>query len=146
MAERLLIAALAVLALVTCGLALWRGDRPTRLFAVLYLVGWACSLVAHRLPAGRGFMLSFAIDAVAVGLMIWISLRWRRLWIAVASAWQLVATLSHLAAARDIGISLYTYRFAQNLWATGVILILLWAALGRGAPSLQRRPAADGPS
>ena len=113
-----------VLAVLVCLAALWRGDRPTRLIGGMVLIGWLLTPMARQ--AG-GVVSVLALDLALLAGMVWVSARWRRLWIATAAACHLIATASHVARMLDPSLSGYVYITSLGLWSLGVIVLLLLA-------------------
>ena len=82
-----------VVAIVVCGMAFWKGDRPLRLVAVVMIVAWLLSAMAGRRDKyGMNYPISI-IDTNVALIFIWISMRWRRLWCAVLAALTIVNLL-----------------------------------------------------
>lgn len=116
-------------AALVCGLALWRGDRPARLVGLAYGAGFAIALLAFNGRRTDVEVLPFLLDATILAVFVWVSLRWRRVWIAVAAACLLMATVAHAAALMDLRIALNTIIMTQNIWNMGAVFALLWGAV-----------------
>jgi hypothetical protein len=127
-------------AALVCGLAVWRGDRPARWVGLAYGGAFALGFVAFNGRRTDVEVLPFLLDATILVVFVWVSLRWRRLWIAVAAACLLMATVAHAAALMDLRIALNTVIMTQNIWNMGVVLALLWGAVwGSPRPGLPAR-------
>lgn len=127
----------AVAALI-CGFAIWKGDRWIRFVAIVYLAGWiATPFVAVRDPlqADWGIM---AVDVVVMILLVWASIRARRLWSAFAAACQMMSVASHVVSIIDLRIYIATLIAGLTLLSYGVLVALLVATL----VSLRRRRVA----
>lgn len=128
------------LAMVICGLAIRFGESPTRRVGAVLLTAWIVSLVVYRNSlrfADGGVML---IDGFVALFFIWESLRSRRLWTIVVSAFQVLALASHLATVIDYRVTINTYRLSLAVWSYGILLVL---ALAVWRDWSARRAAAD---
>lgn len=141
--EKQLIDLAQVFAALVCALAVWRGDQPARWVGLAYAAAFALSLLffnGHRTDVE---FLPFLLDATTLAVFVYVSLRWRRLWIAVAAACLLMATVAHAAALMDLRIALNTVIMTQNIWNMGAVFALLWGAVwGSPRPGLSSRLAA----
>ena len=116
-------------AVLICGFAIWKGDRWVRLVAAVYLAAWTLSpMVQLRDPLSPEWGV-LIIDAVAMMLLVWVSLQARRLWSVFAAAFQMMAVASHLVAIIDLRIYLTTVIMGLALLSYGVLIALLVATL-----------------
>jgi hypothetical protein len=87
----------AALAL-TCGAAVWRGQRPERLGASVTAIGW---IVSPLVEFGDSWYQPqfgiFAVDVLALVAFIALTLRYRRYWTICATAYQAITVMTHLA-------------------------------------------------
>ena len=119
---------LGVAALI-CGFAIWKGDRWTRFVAIVYLTGWiATPLVQIRDPMSPEWGV-MAIDAAVMLLLVWASLKARRIWSVFAAACQMMAVASHVVSIIDLRIYMATVIVGLALLSYGVLVALLVATL-----------------
>ena len=80
-----------LIALTICGLAVWKGDRPLRLTAMVLIASWAISpLISKGHRHGLDYPVTILDTNIAL-IFVWISMRWRRIWCAM----RLVVRCSH---------------------------------------------------
>jgi uncharacterized membrane protein len=117
-----------LVALVVCGLA-WRvGDRPLRLAAMVYIGAWVLtSLVGHRFDRGLDVPVTI-IDTNASLILIWISMRWRRLWCLVLASLALLTTIAPIVRLlHDHDVSRYVLAATENVLAICQLLVFVVA-------------------
>ena len=118
-----------IVAVLVCGFAIWKGDRWARFGAAIYLAGWiATPFVQIRDPLSPewGVMI---IDAVVMILLVWVSLKARRLWSVFAAACQMMAVASHVVSIIDLRIYIATVVVGLTVLSYGVLVALLVATL-----------------
>ena len=116
-------------AVLICGFAIWKGDRWARFVATIYLIGWIASgLVQIRDPMSPEWGI-MAVDVVAMILMVWASLKARRLWSVFAAACQIMAVASHIVSIIDLRIYIATVIMGLALLSYGVLVALLFATV-----------------
>lgn len=116
-------------AVLVCGFAIWKGDRWTRFVAIVYLAGWIATPFAQiRDPLSPEWRV-MAIDAVVMVLLVWASLKARRLWSVLAAACQMMAVASHLVSIIDLRIYMVTLVVGLTLISYGVLVALLVSTL-----------------
>lgn len=127
-----------------------RGGHPERAAVAVFLIAFASDPFAQHWQWGRLYIGAAVIDLVVWTILIWLSLRYDRWWLLVATAGQ---TLIVMSAAVLILTPSLTMR--ENLAAQWVLsLIPLYALLfGVGerrlageraaSPSLDRQPASS---
>ena len=116
-------------AVLICGFAIWKGDRWARFVAIVYLTGWIASgLVQIRDPMSPEWGI-MAVDVAAMILMVWASLKARRLWSVFAAACQMMAVASHIVSIIDLRIYIATVIMGLALLSYGVLIALLVATL-----------------
>lgn len=126
------------LAVGTCGLAMRYGDRAARRFGAAFLTSWVTSLVAHsqsHSTQDTGLAM-FCVDAATLAYFVWASLRSRRIWTAVATAFMALIVASHLATAIDLRVTMGTFWMSMALWSYGIL-----ACIGFGAWASRRECA-----
>lgn len=102
-------------AIVVCGMAFWKGDRPLRLAAAVMIIAWALSaLTGHRDRYGMNYPISI-IDTNVALIFVWISTRWRRIWCAVLAALTIVGLLIPFMALVDRDIHGYNRSASYNV-------------------------------
>ncbi|WP_425995054.1 hypothetical protein [Caulobacter sp. DWR1-3-2b1] len=117
------------IAVLICGFAIWKADRWARFVAIVYLTGWiASSLVQIRDPMSPEWGV-MVVDVVAMFLMVWASLKARRLWSVFAAACQMMAVASHVVSIIDLRIYVATVIMGLALLSYGVLVALLVATL-----------------
>jgi uncharacterized membrane protein len=131
-----------LVALGVCGLA-WRvGDRPLRLAAGVYLVSWVVtSLASHRFERGLDVPVTI-IDTNTTLILIWISLRWRRVWSLVLASLGLLTTIAPIVRLlHDHDVSRYVLAASENVLAICQLLVFVVAI---GLTLRARRRADEG--
>jgi hypothetical protein len=105
----------------TTGVALKFGDQTARRFGVAFLTSWAASLaVSYVSPLGRQPTIFF-IDSATLIYFVWASLRSRRIWTIVASAFMTLIVASHVATAIDFRVAIDTFKLSMALWSYGIL-------------------------
>lgn len=117
-----------LIAILVCGLAMWRGDQPARWTGAVFLASWLGSLLVNSGDAYNADYGILAIDVLALGAFVWISIRSRRIWTVIASAFVMIIVASHIAVMIDLRVSLNTLRVSMTIWSYGVL-----ACIGFGA-------------
>lgn len=117
------------MAIVACGLAFWRGLWPERCAAAVILVGWVLSALVQSSQTFSPEWGVFWVDLVVLILFLVLLGRSSRLWLAPASAFQLLAVASHLAMLIDHRIAMNTYLMALAIWSLFILAALLVGAL-----------------
>jgi hypothetical protein len=123
-----------ILAILVCAVAMWRGDKSARWIGAAFLANWVGSLLVHNrndLAADYGVL---AIDVVTLAVFVWISVRVRRLWTIVASAFLAIIVASHVAVMIDLRVTINTLKVSLAIWSYGVLACIAfgtWAAARR---------------
>ncbi|MDI1363482.1 MAG: hypothetical protein PSX79_01200 [bacterium] len=116
-------------AVLICGFAIWKGDRWARFVAIVYLSGWiATPFVIIRDPISPEWGI-MVVDIVVMALLVWASLRARRLWSLFAAACQMMAVASHIVSIIDLRIYIATVILGLTMLSYGVLVALLIATL-----------------
>jgi len=110
-----------LIATVVCGLAMWRGDQPARWSGAVFLASWLGSLLVNSGDAYNADYGILAIDILALGIFVWISIRSRRIWTVIASAFVIIIVASHIAVMIDLRVSLNPLRVSMTIWSSGVL-------------------------
>ncbi|HWT51082.1 MAG TPA: hypothetical protein VN113_02755 [Caulobacter sp.] len=130
-------------ALVTCGVALWKGDQPLRLAALAVIIAWTITpLVYDRTPHRLNFPV-MVVDTNTSLILVWISMRWRRLWCAVLAALTILVVIIPFVALADPNIHRYNQLGANNVVSVFQLLVLLvatWLAIRARANERAVRP------
>jgi hypothetical protein len=105
----------------TAGLALKYGDQSARRFGVAFITSWVTSLAVNDTgPLDTGLAM-FCIDSATLAYFVWASLRARRIWTVVASAFMALIVASHVATAIDFRVAINTFRLSMALWSYGIL-------------------------
>ncbi len=132
---------LYLVALAICGTAIWKGDPPLRWSAAAFIIGWMLTPAVSNLSRGDWDMPVAVIDTNVTLLVIWVSLRWRRLWSAVLAALMLLLVLARVVALLDPDVHRYGFLAANNvivLCQMVVLVVAIWVTL-RGRQKAQGR-------
>lgn len=119
------------LAILVCGLAMWRGDRAARWVGAAFLASWVGSLLVYRHDSRNADYGMLAVDVLTLIAFIWISMRTRRIWTLVAAAFMALIVASHLAVMIDLRVTLGTLWISMAMWSYGVLACIAfgtWAA------------------
>jgi len=120
-----------ILAILVCGLAMWRGDRAARWVGAAFLADWLGSMLVYRRDPYHADYGILTVDAVTLLFFIWISIRTRRIWTVVASAFMAIIVASHVAVMIDLRVTLGTLFIGMAMWSYGVLACIAfgtWAA------------------
>jgi hypothetical protein len=120
-----------IVAVLICGLAMWRGDRAARWVGAAFLASWVGSLVVYRHDPHNADYGMLAIDIATLVAFAWISMRTRRIWTLVAAAFMAIIVASHLAVMIDLRVTLGTLWISMAMWSYGVLACIAfgtWAA------------------
>lgn len=120
-----------ILAILICGLAMWRGDRAARGVGAVFLASWLGSMLVYRRDPYNADYGILAVDAATLVVFVWISMRTRRIWTVVASAFMAIIVASHVAVMIDLRVTLGTLFIGMAMWSYGVLACIAfgtWAA------------------
>ena len=116
-----------IVALVVCGVAIWKGDPPLKLAAGVLIVGWALTPIFM----GRDrHVLDYPITIIDTNtalILVWISMRWRRVWCAVLAALTILIVLIPFVHLCDPGIHLYNRYAANNIVSHFQLVVIAMA-------------------
>ena len=121
-----------ILAILICGLAMWRGDQPARWNGATFLAAWLGSLLVHSRDGYNADYGILAIDIATLAVFVWISMRSRRLWTIVASAILAIIVASHIAIMIDLRLTLNTMRVSMAVWSYGVLACIAFGTWTAG--------------
>lgn len=112
---------------VVCLYAILRGGRPEKIAGVVIAVAWAASSLlqdrAHILsPQWAVAWLDVLLFAIFVGM----ALRWRRGWLILASATQLLTAATHFTALLDPRLFALAIITAYYVWSYATLIALAW--------------------
>ena len=108
----------------TTGFAFKLGDQTARRFGGAFLASWVASLaVSYVSPLGKHPTI-FCIDSATLIYFVWASLRSRRIWTMVASAFMTLIVASHVATAIDYRLGINTFRLSMALWSYGILVCI----------------------
>lgn len=116
-------------AVLICGFAMWKGDRWIRFVAIVYLIGWVASPLVQIRDSQSPEWGVMVVDAVVMILLVWASLKARRVWSVFAAACQMMAVASHVVSIIDLRIYINTVIVGLTLLSYGVLVALLVATL-----------------
>ena len=123
-----------ILAVLVCGLAMWRGDQPARWNGATLLASWLASLLVHsRDPYNADYAL-LAIDITTLVIFAWISMRSRRVWTILATAFLAIIVGSHIAVMIDFRVTFNTLKAGMAIWSYGILACIAfgtWTAVRR---------------
>jgi hypothetical protein len=120
-----------ILTILVCGLAMWRGDRAARWVGAAFLSSWLGSMLVYRRDPYHADYGILAIDAVTLMVFAWISMRTRRIWTIIASAFMAIIVASHVAVMIDLRVTLGTRFIGMAMWSYGVLACIAfgtWAS------------------
>lgn len=120
-----------VLLTVSCGYALWRGDRDARIAATVCIV--ATGLTVLLLTPGstryelveRGVM---AVDLGALGAFVALALFSQRFWPLWVAGLQMTASAAHALKLFDAALVPLAYAVAERFWGYPILLIIAFGA------------------
>jgi len=116
-----------LIAMAICGMAIWKGDRPARLAALVLIAGWTLSaLTGHRDKYGMNYPVTI-IDTNCALAFVWISVRWRRIWCAVLAALTIVEVIIPLVVFFDRDIHRYNQMASNNIVAVLQLVVMVVA-------------------
>jgi hypothetical protein len=123
----------ALIALLVCTFAFWKGERPERLTAAAVLLGWFSTPLVQDAQVMDPEWGMFWIDvALLIFLCVMVAL-YRRLWLACAIACELLLVASHLAMLIDRRINMNSYLAGMAVWSFALLLALLLGTLRANA-------------
>jgi hypothetical protein len=115
--------------LMACAYALWRGDWPERCSAMMIALAWIGSYLLQ--DRSRNYDPQYwvaGLDVLLFVAFVVLTLRWRRLWLIVASATQLLTAATHMAFVIDSRIAALGFMTAYYLWSYATLAALVWGS------------------
>ncbi len=116
-----------LISLAVFGVAFREGDRPLKLAALLQFAGWTLTPIVHR---GEKLILDYPVttlDTLNALALVWISLRWRRIWCAVLAALGILIVIIPFARVFDRSIHLYNQYAANNIVSNFMLIVVVVA-------------------
>lgn len=129
-----------ILAVLVCGLAMWRGDKAAQWSGAVCLAGWLGSILVYRENAYNADYGVLAVDVAALVGFVWISIRMRRIWTVILSAFMAIIVASHVAVIIDLRVTLGTLIIGMAIWSYGVLACIAFGTWA-GWRESRRRPA-----
>ena len=110
-----------IMAVLICGMAMWRGDQAARWAGAVCLAGWLGSILVYqgnRYNADYGVL---AVDIASLFGFVWISVKMRRIWTVILSAFMALIVASHVAVMIDLRVTIGTMAAGMAMWSYGVL-------------------------
>ncbi|NEX93623.1 hypothetical protein [Caulobacter sp. 17J65-9] len=108
--------------------ALWRGDRPARLAALVYLCVYPALFIAQE-GLDWGTAARLPVEAAGFVALLLLLLRDRPAWLLWAWAFRLIVVATYVATLLDPRISPLAFLTALNTWCVAELTALLWGAI-----------------
>jgi hypothetical protein len=132
----------AVFMVAICAFALIKGDEPERIGASAFALTWFASLLVQR--DGDLYHIQwgiFYLDLVLLAVFAGLTWKSRRAWPVWASAFQMLAVMSHIMNMTDLRPSMNAFYTVANMAGYGVMVSLavgsFWAWQDRRAAGLE---------
>ncbi|CAN5237529.1 hypothetical protein BH10PSE4_BH10PSE4_41040 [soil metagenome] len=109
------------LATAVCGAAVGFGDYAARRIGAVAGLAWAGSLLVHGKDAYNIDLALLTIDVAILVYFILVSMRSRRIWTIVVSAFQAIIVASHIATTIDLRVTLGTLYMSMAMWSYGIL-------------------------
>ena len=110
-----------------CLYALLRGGRPEKIAGVVIAVAWAASaLLQDRVNILSPQWVVAWLDVVLFLIFLGMTLRWRRGWLMVASATQLLTAATHFTQLLDPRLFALAVITAYYVWSYATLIALAW--------------------
>ncbi len=129
-----------VMMFAVSGFALWRGGKPERMVAISNVLAWFLTPIAQNhqdLFDPQWGMLG--VDVAFLAVLLGMALRYDRVWLLFATAFQLLGVVIHLAIVVDPSLRSLVYLRGLVIWSYMVLASL--AAGSLAAAKRARRPA-----
>ena len=117
---------LALLA-VSCGYALWRGDRDARIAALVCIVATALTVVLITPGSTRYELVEsgvMIVDLATLTAFITLALFSQRFWPLWVAGLQMTASAAHALKLFDSGLLPLAYAMAERFWSYPILLII----------------------
>lgn len=112
------------LATAVCGVAVRFGDHSARRIGAAFFANWVGSLLVYRINDYHTDLEMLAIDLATLIFFVWVSMRWRRIWTLVASAFMAIIVASHVATMIDLRVMINTFNLGMAIWSYGILLCI----------------------
>lgn len=112
-------------AVIVCGLGLWKGDRPLRLVSGVTIISWSITPLFSQWDQQGLNVPQTVTDVITAGAYVWLSLRWRRLWIVVMAALAMLVVLCPFVYLLDPRVHRNSWIAANNILAVFHLLTIL---------------------
>ncbi len=125
---------------VSCGYALWRGDRDARIAAMVCIVATGMTVVLLTPGSTRYVLVEtgvMAVDVATLGAFVALALFSQRFWPLWVAGLQMTASAAHALKFIDNALVPLAYAVAERFWGYPILLII-----GLGAFRAHRRSAA----
>lgn len=124
----ILLAAAGMVAMAAvCVYALWKGGRPEKIAGALIALAWLASwLLQDRVHILNPQWAVAWLDVVLFALFVVMALRWRRIWLLVACATQLLTAATHFTAVLDPRLFALGVMTAYYVWSYATLTALAW--------------------
>jgi hypothetical protein len=125
---------------VSCGYALWRGDRDARIAAMVCIVATGLTVVLLTPGSTRYELVEtgvMAVDVATLGAFVALAMFSRRFWPLWVAGLQMTASAAHALKFIDNALVPLAYAVAERFWGYPILLII-----GFGAFRAHRRSAA----
>ncbi|MFZ0268222.1 hypothetical protein [Caulobacter sp.] len=120
------------LAVLICGLAMWRGDQPARWIGAAFLASWLGSQLINQRDSSNADYGLLAIDIATLVVFVWISMRTRRLWTVLVSAFAAIVVASHIAVMIDLRVTINTLKASMAIWSYGILACIAFGTWTAG--------------
>ncbi|MBX3480336.1 MAG: hypothetical protein KF842_08040 [Caulobacter sp.] len=115
---------------LACGYAIVRGDRPARWCGILVACAWIGSFLLQDRQHNHAPQYAVAgLDVLLSLAFLALTLRFRRLWLVVASASQLLTAATHVAFVLDPRILALGFMTAYYVWSYITLIALVWGSI-----------------
>ena len=118
----------AVLLLLSCSYALWRGGTPERIGAIVYLLAAFGTLAVVSGPAGRYSTVErgiVVIDLLMFAVLFILALRAERFWPIWATGLHMITTAAHAIKLTEPELMRWAYAFVLAIWSYPLLLIIV---------------------
>ncbi|MDB5468880.1 MAG: hypothetical protein JWR84_440 [Caulobacter sp.] len=110
-----------------CLYAILRGGRPEKIAGVVIAVAWVgSSLLQDRIHILSPQWAVAWLDVVLFAIFVGMALRWRRVWLIVACATQLLTAATHFTALLDPRLFALAIITAYYVWSYATLIALAW--------------------
>jgi hypothetical protein len=129
-----------IIAAAVCGLAMWKGNQPTRLGALAVICTWAAAASAQLAFGARAPTIPVLIaDGVLATVFLVLAIRYASPWLGGAMLLQSASFAVHAERLTYAALDTVSYVRAINALSYAVLLVLFAATLA----TWRRRPKAS---